>query len=152
MAHIYRPSYTKFDPKSGRRVTRKVRKWYGKYRDAAGQLRCVPLCKDKRAALAMLADLVRRAEQQRAGLVFPAAVLLAGPIDEHLADFRVHLEAKARSTRHIRETIRIIRNVVTACGLGTLLELQDAGVLLERYLYDRRRPADCGRRVRHFRG
>jgi hypothetical protein len=38
MASLFRPTYTKADQITGRRVSRKVRKWYGKYRDASGRL------------------------------------------------------------------------------------------------------------------
>jgi hypothetical protein len=115
MASLYRPTYTKPDPKTGGCVTRRVGKWYGKYRGAAGWLRCVPLCQNKTAAMAMLTDLVRRAELQRAGLIDPAAEHLARPIDEHFGDFKVHLEAKARSARYISGTLRIVGNAVAAC-------------------------------------
>ena len=43
MASLFRPTYTKADPITGGRVSRKVRKWYGKYRDASGRIRCTPL-------------------------------------------------------------------------------------------------------------
>jgi hypothetical protein len=147
MASLYRPTYTRTDPKTGGRVTRRLRKWYGKHRDASGRLRCVPLSNNKTAATAMLTDLVRKVELQKAGLVDPCADHLARPIDDHIGDFRVHLEAKARSTGHVRETVRILKNVASACGLKTLLELQTAGVRFERHLYDRRRSGASHRTV-----
>ncbi|MEX2310435.1 MAG: hypothetical protein WD738_22905 [Pirellulales bacterium] len=147
MASLFRPSYTKPDPTTGGRVTRRVRKWYGKYRDAGGNLRCVPLCEHKTAAMAMLTDMVRKSHLQRAGLLDPAAEHLARPIEDHLADYRVHLDAKARSARYISETIRLVRLVASACGLKTLLELQNAEDQLERHLTNRRRAGVSHRTV-----
>src|SRR5687767_1838283 len=114
MGNLYKPKYTKVDRKTGENVTRKVRKWYGKYRDADGKLQCVPLCEDKTAAMAMLTDIIRKSRLQQAGLLDPAADHLARPIDVHLADFRIHLEANARSDKHISETLRVINNVVAS--------------------------------------
>jgi hypothetical protein len=100
MASLFRRSYTKPDA-TGQRVTRKVRKWYGKYRDADNNLQCVPLNELKSAAMVMLADLIRKANLRRAGLFDPAADYLDRPIDEHVTDFRTSLEAKGRSRKHL---------------------------------------------------
>ena len=48
-------------------------KWYGKFRDAAGRVRRVPLSANKDAARQMLAGLVRKVEMEKAGLRDPAA-------------------------------------------------------------------------------
>ena len=50
MPNLFRPKYTKVDPKTGEKVTRQTRKWYGRYRDADGVEQRVPLCTDKTAA------------------------------------------------------------------------------------------------------
>ena len=36
MASIFKPTYTKIDPKTGKRIKRKARKWYVQYRDSDG--------------------------------------------------------------------------------------------------------------------
>jgi hypothetical protein len=42
MASIFRPSFVKIDPKTGKRVKRKLRKWYVKYRSPDGRIHRVP--------------------------------------------------------------------------------------------------------------
>jgi len=125
MASLFRPTYTKADS-TGRRVTRKVRRWYGKYRNAENKLRCIPLNEHKTAAMAMLTDLVRQTNLRRAGILDQATEHLDLPIDQHVGDFRMYLEANRRSPKHISETIRVVRKVASACGLKVLADLQGA--------------------------
>ena len=147
MANLYKPRYTKVDPASGERVAVKVRKWYGKYRDADGVDRRVPLCQDKQAAQAMLTDIVRRVERIKAGIVDAVAERLNEPVDKHVADFKTHLEANARSESHISETIRLITNIVDQCRLQVLADLQGADDQIERHLADRRAAGSSHRTV-----
>ncbi len=147
MGSLYKPKYTRTDPKTGEKVTRKLGKWYGKYRDPDGKLQRVPLCEDKTAAMAILTDIIRKMRLQQAGLLDPAADHLARPIDGHLADFRTHLEAKGRSKKHITETLRNINNVVSSCRLQILAELQGAADSLEKHLAARRKAGASHRTV-----
>lgn len=147
MANLYKPRYTKVDSATGERVAVKVRKWYGKYRDAEGVDRRVPLCQDKQAAQAMLTDIVRRVERIKAGIVDAAAERLSEPVDKHVAEFKTHLEANARSEGHIRETIRVITNIVDQCRLQVLADLQGADDQIERHLADRRTGGSSHRTV-----
>lgn len=138
MASLYKPTYTKCDPETGERVTRRLRKWYAKYNDADGVVRRVALCEDKSAAQVMLADLMRKVERQQAGMIDPAAEHLAQPIDVHVRAYETHLKSKARSDKHVDETMRLIRNVSAACRCKVLADLQGAGDRLENYLAERR--------------
>lgn len=147
MANLYKPRYTKVDRATGERVSVKVRKWYGKYRDAEGMDRRVPLCQDKQAAQAMLTDIVRRVERIRAGIVDAVAERLSEPVDQHVREFKTHLEAKARSETHISETIRLITNIVDVCRLKVLADLQGADDRIEKHLADRRAAGSSHRTV-----
>lgn len=118
-------------------MVRHLRKWYGLFHDADGVLKRVPLCTDKTAAQAKLAELVRKAERQQAGLLDPAADQLARAIGEHIEEYRTHLVAKARDEKHISETIRIITTITSACRCNILVELQGAATRLEEYLAQR---------------
>src|SRR4051795_11162915 len=52
------------------RITVTTAKWYAQYRDGAGVLQVVPTgCRDEGAARRVLADLERRAELVRAGVM-----------------------------------------------------------------------------------
>lgn len=138
MANLFRPTYSRTDPETGEKRVSRLRKWYGKYRDADGVLHKVPLCQDKTAAQAMLTDLVRQTERQQAGLVDPAAAQLARAIEDHVNEYRAHLLAKGRCERHANDTRRNINRVAAACRLRILSELQRAGDSIEGYLADRR--------------
>jgi site-specific recombinase XerC len=147
MGNLFKPTYTRVDPKTGKRVRRKVSKWYGKFRDASGKVQSVPLSADKTAAGAMLTDLIRRSRLQQAGLLDPAAEHLAAPLEGHLYDFKAHLEAKARSEKHISETLRVIGNVVASCRLKVLADLQNGTDQLEQHLAQRRQSGASHRTV-----
>jgi len=134
MSGLFHPSYSKTDPDTGRSVKKRVRKWYGRYNDADGVERRVPLCEDKAAAQTMLADLVRKVDRVRAGLVDPAEEHLDRSVQEHLADYRASLEVKARDEKHVRDTVRTIRRITTACRFHVLAELQRGNDQFEQYL------------------
>lgn len=59
-----------------RKIQERVKCWYGQYRTAAGKWVRVRLTENKRAAETMLADLVRRADLERAGLAAPVVPVL----------------------------------------------------------------------------
>lgn len=138
MANLFKPTYSRVHPETGERETHRLRKWYGKFRDADGVLQRVPLCTDKAAAQAMLTELVRKAERQQAGLIDPAAEQLVRRIEDHIREFKTHLLAKARSDKHVSETIRLITTITQACHCRILADLQSAGSRLEEYLANRR--------------
>ena len=78
MASLFKPTYTKTDRKTGEKIRRKSRKWYGQFRDSAGEIHRVPLCTDKEAARALLRDAAQRVER-RINLKWQR---LVGPIHE----------------------------------------------------------------------
>jgi integrase len=147
MPHLIRRSYTKIDPETGEKTIRQTRKWYGQYRDTNGVLQRVPLCADKTAAKALLLDMIRDTERRLAGLIDPAADQLSRPLSEHIEEYRTHLVAKARSEKHIGETIRVIKHVVEQCRYRILADLHVGGDRLEEYLADRRGEGSAHRTV-----
>jgi len=138
MPNLFRPKYTKVDPKTGEKVTRLARKWYGKYRDADGIEQRVPLCADKIAAQAMLLKLMQDTERRLAGLIDAATAQLTRPIGEHIDEYRTHLVANARSESHVGETIRLLNRVTREFCYRLLADLQSGGDLLEEHLARRR--------------
>lgn len=137
MANLYKPRYTKVDPKTGERKTRVVRKWYGRYEDENGSLKQIPLCEDKQAAQAMLTEIVRQIDRIRAGIVDPLIKHLSANVSDHISDYNSHLTAKGRSDSHITETKRLIGNVVRECRIRLLSELQAADDQIEHYIVGR---------------
>jgi len=137
MANLFKPTYTKTDPETGERVTRRLRKWYGKFRDANGTMQCVPLSTDKTAAQAMLTDLIRKAEREKGGLTDRIDDQLGKTVESQVAEFKVHLEAKNRSDSHISETIRLVTRVTRECGMYVLRDMQSGAELLQSHLAER---------------
>ncbi len=138
MANLIRRTYTKVDPQTGEKTTHRTRKWYGQYRDTNGVVRRVPLCVDKAAARAMLVEIVRDTERRVAGLVDSTTDQLTRPIAEHIEEYRTHLLAKARDEKHISETVRLIKGVVSECRYRILADLESGGGALEQHLAERR--------------
>jgi hypothetical protein len=60
---LFKRLYYKKDPATGRKKKCRTEKWYGQYRDLAGNVHRVPLATDKVAAAQMLADLVKQSER-----------------------------------------------------------------------------------------
>src|SRR4051812_8044645 len=81
-------------------------------------------CRDKTAAQNVLADLERQAERVRAGLLTPAEARvsehLARPIAEHVEDFLSSLAASGTTSKHIRESRRILKRIFDECRFRTL--------------------------------
>ena len=71
MASLYKKPVMVKDRATGRKVKGKSKKWWGQYKDADGRLCRKPLAVDKTAAKAMLNEIVRRVEREKAGLVDP---------------------------------------------------------------------------------
>ena len=120
MASLFKPTYTKVDRKTGRKIRRKSRKWYGQFTDLDGKVHRVPLCTDKAAANARLNELVRKAERRMVGLADPFDEHRKRPLIEHLQDFRRSLEVKANTGKHVRQTFNRLRKLCTGCGFLSL--------------------------------
>jgi hypothetical protein len=106
-----------------------------KYRDGAGAVCVVATgCRDETAARQVLADLERRAELVRSGVLTAAesaigdhqAELLAGHFDAYL----LHLEASGASPKHRYEIRRQLNRLAADCAFGRLADLAAAPVEL----------------------
>jgi integrase len=115
--------------------------YVARYRDGDGILVEISTgCRDKTAAQGILAELERKGERVRAGLLTPAeartAEHLATPISEHVAAYIGGLEASGASERYVRESRRILNAVTTGCDFRNLADLDREA--LERWLNLRR--------------
>src|SRR5260370_11620134 len=75
MAEIFRPVYTATDPKTGRKVKRKSRRWWIRYYTPDGVRHKVKGYLDRKATETLAAELVKRGERLAGG---PAP-----PLPEH---------------------------------------------------------------------
>jgi integrase len=123
------------------RIRDESRTFFARHRDGNGVVVEVPTgCRDESAARQVLADLERRAERLRVGVLTPAearsAEHLATPIGEHVDAFVAGLEGSGASPKHVRETRRILNHVLPGCDFRTLADLERSAV--ERWLNRRR--------------
>jgi integrase len=112
-------------------------KFLARYRDGQNVVRTVPTgCKDLMAARAVLADLERRAELVRAGIVTPAQDAIADhrrtTITAHVAAYVESLAIKGNTPKHVATVQRHLREVIAACGFRTLADIRREPV--ERWL------------------
>jgi integrase len=126
VASLFKRNYTSTDSKSGAKFKQKTKKWYGKYTDVHGIVRRVPLSANKAAALQMLGDLIRRAEQKKRGIDDPFEDHRKRPLlcprcqskgrtdtgdpcecphGAHLTDYRRALQAKEKDPRYISQAV-----------------------------------------------
>jgi integrase len=87
----------------------------------------------------MLVEIVRDTERRVAGLVDSTTDQLTRPIGEHVEEYRTHLLAKARDEKHISETVRLIKGVVSECRYRILADLESGSEALEQHLAERRK-------------
>ncbi|MHB1426380.1 MAG: hypothetical protein ACYC3I_24725 [Gemmataceae bacterium] len=112
----------------GTRIRQLSRKWYGSYVDVDGVERCVPLATDKTAAGQMLAELVRKAELGKAGIVDPFAEHRQRPLSEHVADWQSALTASGATGKHVRQTVACAGRVLERCGAVFLADLSGSRI------------------------
>jgi integrase len=119
------------------RIVLRSSKYYAKYRDGFGIIRVVPTgCRDETAARQVLADLERRAELIRSGVMSAAEAGIgrhqATPLEEHFDAFDEHLQAKGDGSKHRKDTARYLRSLAAECSFATLADLRREP--LERWL------------------
>lgn len=128
MASLYKKPVVRKDSKTGKKSTGKSTKWWGRYRDALGQDKRVPLAKDKTAAQAMLNEIVRKAELEKAGRLDPFEAHAKRPIAEHVEAFEVSLKNKDVQDRNIRELTAKVRRIIGDCGFTFVTDLAPEAV------------------------
>ena len=101
---------------SGKTAVRQSRKWYVKYRDADGIVRCVPAYTDKEASKQLEARLLKEAALAEEGVVDRYKEHRCRPLREHLEDFNEWLLTQDNSEKHASQTMRRCEKVIEGCG------------------------------------
>jgi integrase len=130
------------------RIALESRVFYARYRDGNGVVVEAPTgCRDEAAARSVLADLERRAERVRAGLLTPAEDRIAGhlrtPLGDHVRAYLDSLRAAEVVPLHLHNTGRYLARLADACGFARLADLSREA--LEGWLA---REAGAGRSAR----
>ena len=136
MAHIYRKTFTKVDPRTGEKVTRKRKKWRVRHRDADGIIQDVPGFRDREATKQLASDLEKMVARQKVGIIDRFHLHRQRPLAEHLGDFEVHLLAKGNTGKHVTLKITRIRAALDGCGFRMINDLVPSRV--ETWLQERR--------------
>jgi integrase len=122
-----------------------------KYRDGAGVVRVEATgCRDETAARQVLADLERRAELVRSGVMTAAEAAIgdhqAASAAEHFDAYLAHLEAAGVTKEHRANVKRQLSRLAADCAFGRLADLNREA--LERWLSARAREG-MGARTRN---
>ena len=126
---VFKVTVTKTDPVSGEKVRLQSRKWYGQL---PGSTKRVPLSQNKTVAQQMLAELVKKADLAKVGIVDPFEQHRGRPLAEHLADFEASLRAKGSTAKQVRQKIGRVRRVLNGCGFVLMADLSASRV--QQYL------------------
>ena len=112
----------------GKTVVRQSTKWYVKYRDADGIVRCVPGYTDKEATKQLEARLVKEAALANEGVVDRYKSHRTRPLKEHLEEFRQSLLAKGNTAKHAELTFSRAQAVMEGCKFATWSEISASKV------------------------
>jgi hypothetical protein len=136
MASLYKKPIVMNDPKTGKKIKTKSKKWWGRFRDHRGFEKRVPLAQDKAAARSMLDELVKKEELRAAGRFDPCEEHSQTPLKKHIDEFEKHLQYKGDSAQHVFEVASRVKKIAHSCGWKTLQDIDPNDV--QRYLADRR--------------
>jgi hypothetical protein len=145
MASLYRPTVVSYTlpggstrTPDGKRVTkdapgavrkkRKAKKWYGKFTDADGIERRLPLSLNKVVAMQMLTALVTKNELGKVGITDLYEQHRRRPLLEHLADWVETLLADGATAKHVRQTAACVRRVLDGCRFQFIADLTASAV------------------------
>ncbi len=128
MASIFKPTYSKIDPKTGKRIKRKAKKWYVQYRDQSGIVRRVPGFADKEATRQLGAKLEKQSARNEVGLVDQFEQHRKLPLRSHVDDYQQYLATKGNSPKHVKMTYTRILKLVEACKFGRISEIAESRV------------------------
>ena len=136
MANIYKRTKTVTDPKTSEKTKVPSKNWWGRYRDAKGIDRRLPLSPDKKVAQLRLNELVLQVEREKSGLADGTEIEMKKPIQVHLDAFHQHLVAKNNTPRHIKEVMRHIDRLLENRQIKTAMQLKT--VEIEAFINDLR--------------
>jgi len=135
MASIFRQSYTVKD-KNGKRIRKKSAFWYVDYKTADGTRKRVKGFKDKAATVQLAAELERKAELARTGIVDRYAEDRKKPLKQHLEDFYQALLAKGDTIDHAKQTKYRAEQIINRCKFAMWTDISASKV--QRCLADLR--------------
>ena len=124
----------------GRHYMKPAEKWAADVRLADGTRKRVRFSPNKDAAAVMLSELLKKIENEKAGIVDRFGEHRKRPLKAHLEDWKRSLEASGRPPKYIAQRFNRIEKAFAACGF---LRTQDLTAdRLENFLHDLRKTDD----------
>lgn len=129
MASVYRPIYSKIDPKTGKRVKRKLSKWYIKYRTPDGRIHRVPGYTDREATKQLAARKEREAARKIEGMVNPFEGHHKRTLADHLDDFETALRSATNkrgnknTENHVKLTVHRAQRIMNGCRFLSIADI-----------------------------
>jgi len=119
------------------RIVFKAGTYTAKYRNGGGHVVEIKTgCRDEMAARSILADMERRAELVKSGVMTKAEDAIADyqqiPLTDHIAAYIEHLRATRASTAYREDQERYLNRLAADCGFSKLLDLNQ--LVLQRWL------------------
>ena len=139
------------------KIIRRSPTYFARYRDADGIERIESTgCRDEQAARQVLANIVRRTEHLKAGIITPEQDRQANhadrPIRQHVTDYLEHLKAKTVrgrkiSTKHRKNVERHLNKILADCGFKFLGDITRS--VMEKWM-NHRETGSVGARTRNL--
>ncbi len=123
----------------GKQYLKPAAKWAADVRFADGRRKRVRFSPNRDAAAVMLADLLKKIENERAGIRDEYADHRVAPLAELLIAYKGYLTDKGATPKEAQQTFRRCEAVFKACGFVLLRDLDAPAA--ERWLAERRRVA-----------
>ena len=148
VANLYKKPVWTRDAKIGRKARGRSKKWWGKYRDASGMIRRVPLATDKGVAQMMLSEKVRQVEREKAGLVDPTDEQRKRPLSQHLTEFKRYLQNKGVTPKQVQTAINQTQSIVGSNKWKLIGDISASGTL--EILGELRRSGKSAQTYNHY--
>ncbi len=128
MASVYRPIFVRTDRKTGRKVKKRLRKWYAKYRDPDGRVYRIPGYTDNEATKELVRRLERKAAREKEGMTDKFEEYYKVPLSQHLEVYRNFMEGKNNHPRHVSQTIAQCHDVLDGTSYRFIGDLEPGKV------------------------
>ncbi len=139
MGNLFKHRSVRWIDNDGRRVSsntpgavkkiEKSKKWWGKFRDSTGEIRKVPLCKDKQSSEQALAELERKEERRKVGLVDRHTENAARPLSAHIQDWFQAMQDAGVSQRRRNDLYGRIQKILITAGWTRLADMTESSAL-----------------------
>jgi integrase len=147
MASLFKVWISRKNP-DGSTTKEKSKKWYGQYKSGDGRTVRKPLCEDREASQAMLAEEIKRANKIRAGVIDKYDDHRKRPLAEHLKDFEASLKSKGCTPDHVAQLMGRVRRIVSGCKFKFIPDIEGSAV--DRFLTVLKETEDLGTQTINF--